>query len=320
MFGARKIINQDCSRGGAFLVSFVYEGRLGSIALLGRVSEGGHPMTGLTIRTAAGFGLAALLAGCASVPETIETEPTSMSYGSCDARMIALSVNSPVNGTNAIYALPNERVLVFEAGMVFDADGAPKAFHPNDPPDSLDFMRNAGRPGNWWSLAVDAYGRPFKQGYNEEEQGYYVSKTALHNPQVSDQSSVERYVNAQEVPYFALPTGPEARRAYEAAGVELGDLGVVYNSRTQTFAYGIYADTSHPNLLGEASIKLADDLGYQDTSPKTNKIVARENLYVVFPGSGQGWPRDVSDIREDSAELLMQWGGPERLAKCASEL
>ena len=36
-----------------------------------------------------------------------------------------------------------------EAGMMIDADGAYHAYHP-DNRSGLDYLGNAGRPGNWW--------------------------------------------------------------------------------------------------------------------------------------------------------------------------
>jgi len=38
--------------------------------------------------------------------------------------------------------------------MVVDADGAYHAFHPDDK-SGLDFLANAGHPGNWMGLVTD---------------------------------------------------------------------------------------------------------------------------------------------------------------------
>jgi hypothetical protein len=42
----------------------------------------------------------------------------------------------------------------YEAGLNIDADGAPHGYHP-DGRSGLDYLGNAGRPGNWWALVTD---------------------------------------------------------------------------------------------------------------------------------------------------------------------
>lgn len=77
----------------------------------------------LSARTGAGLaalGATALLAGCATPPQQTATG-TPLSHSACYNRVIAHQVNSP-DGDNAVYMLPNERALVFKAGMVIDAD------------------------------------------------------------------------------------------------------------------------------------------------------------------------------------------------------
>jgi hypothetical protein len=44
--------------------------------------------------------------------------------------------------------------LVYEAGLAVDADGAFRAYHPDDRR-GLDTIAHAGHPGNWWALATD---------------------------------------------------------------------------------------------------------------------------------------------------------------------
>ncbi len=52
--------------------------------------------------------------------------------------------------------------ITFDAGMTIDADGSPRAYHPVEG-FGLDFLGNAGRPGNWWALACRKDGRPWEQ-------------------------------------------------------------------------------------------------------------------------------------------------------------
>src|SRR5262249_49419827 len=58
------------------------------------------------------------------------------------------------------------RNFFYESGMAIDADGAFRAYHPNDRL-GLDSLAHAGHQGNWWALVTDngkASGRPIVQG------------------------------------------------------------------------------------------------------------------------------------------------------------
>jgi len=35
-------------------------------------------------------------------------------------------------------------------------------------------------------------------------------------------------------------------------------------------------------------------------------------VYLVFPGSGKGWPRSQQDIDQKGASLFSKWGGMEK--------
>ena len=56
-----------------------------------------------------------------------------------------------------------ESAFYFFTGMSIDADGAPKAYHPNGSPPGLDDLANAGHPGNWWGMIVTLGGTPVVQ-------------------------------------------------------------------------------------------------------------------------------------------------------------
>src|SRR5262249_14523893 len=148
----------------------------------------------------------------------------------------------------------------------------------------------------WTGIATDRFGKPFVQRRQDPFPGFFVSVTALTDPEVPDHANPERYVDARRVSYIALPGGERARAAYAAAGVRLGDLGIVYNAREGTIAPAVVADYSQPWLLGQGSIHLAEKLGYADTSPRHGPIADQENLYLIFPGSGLGFPRNLHDI------------------------
>ena len=86
--------------------------------------------------------------------------------------------------------------------MTICADGAPKAYHA-DNSKALDFLGNAGHPGNWWAIVTDngrPDGKPVVQGAGDPAPGYYVSMTAMPNPQFPLRDP-RRYVDATTIPY-----------------------------------------------------------------------------------------------------------------------
>ena len=97
------------------------------------------------------------------------------------------------------------------AGMAIDADGAngqtggvpvyaPKGFTPAP----LDFLANAGGPGNWFGVVTDTGeedGRPVKQNASGPAPGAYVSATSYRWPTLARIDPLA-YVDAAGVPYI----------------------------------------------------------------------------------------------------------------------
>jgi hypothetical protein len=192
----------------------------------------------------------------------------------------------------------------YEAGLDIDADGAPHAYHP-DGRSGLDYLGNAGRPGNWWALVTDngePSGRPIIQGANDPAPGFYISTTSLEDPNW-EREDTRRYVNAEAINFIVLP-------GRLGLGAELGDLAVVIHPETGVHVYAVYADVGPANKIGEASIALANAIGIP-SSPKTGGI-GHGIGYIVFPGSAQHWPLSQQEIDQNSATLFAKWGGIEK--------
>jgi hypothetical protein len=109
-------------------------------------------------------------------------------------------------GYSNIYTfLEDQRAYFYEAGMMIDADGAYRAYHP-DPGKGLDYLGNAGRPGNWWALVTDngkKTGTPIVQGPDDPAPGYYISTTSLQDSS-KKRTDPTQYVDAENVPEFTL--------------------------------------------------------------------------------------------------------------------
>lgn len=244
------------------------------------------------------------------------TGPTTAAKPTCNK--VALFSNA----AGVVFHVPGEDAIFYTAHMEIDADGAPNAYHPNRHNHAaLDFLDNAGHPGNWYGLAKDAHGNPYIQQPGNPAKhpypGFYVSQTPLTNPQYPD-DDVRHHVDASTVPYIVLPL----RHPH---GCQLGDLAAVCYAPTEDVRFAVYADKGPPWGLGESSIALAasfgfsTDLRWRHRQPRGKPPgVDRGVIFVVFKGSSRQypWPLSNADIDAKGRELFDRWGSIERLKCC----
>jgi hypothetical protein len=187
----------------------------------------------------------------------------------------------------------NDDILIFTSGMTIDADGSPRAYHP-DNVSGLDDLRNAGSPGGWVALAtID--GEPILQGPHDPAPSFFVSMTSLEDPSYPG-TSPAHFVNAEEVPYIALPP--------DLDGPELGDIAFVVNTRHEKSSAAIFADQSPSGRLGEGSIALARQLGINADARYGG--IDHGLIFVVFLDSGERSPLPVRDINARARSLHNQ--------------
>jgi len=199
-----------------------------------------------------------------------------------------------------------------EPGLMIDADGAYHAYHP-DGRSGLDYLGNAGRPGNWLALVTnngEASGRRVIQTDTDPAPGFYVSTTSLEDPNC-DRKDPRRYVNAEAVNFIVLP-------GRLGLGAKLGDFAVVIRPATGVYDYAVYADVGPASKIGEGSIALAAALGVP-SSPKSGGV-AHGIVYIVFPGSAQGWPLSQPEIDQYGAQLFARWGGLDKARESFPDL
>jgi hypothetical protein len=197
--------------------------------------------------------------------------------------------------------------------MAVDADGAPKAYNRNDAI-ALDNLANAGRPGNWWALVVDANGNPVVQTATDAAPGYFVSTTTLTNPAFPRQAS-GHYIDASTIPFIVMPGG-RFRNFTSAKPLRLGDVGVAYNRQNGKLCFAQFADTGPAGKIGEGSIALAAALGI-NPSPKNGGVNTRDVVYAVFASSGIGQGMPVTQINSTVQPLFESWGGLARIKSYA---
>ncbi|GEM_PF-1224161 len=214
---------------------------------------------------------------------------------------------------HSAWRLSGSTAFFYKSSMSIDADGAPNAYHPNDT--GIDFLGNAGRPGNWWALVTDNGrhdGNPVIQGSDDPFPGYYISTTALVDGKFPEKDP-RRYVDATRIPYIVLPNNSLIWNT----GVKKGDFAVVYYKKTQQLSFAIFADVGPKNELGEGSVKLAQNLGHDPfVNGRVRRGISEDVFYLVFPGSGNGKPRTIGEIETLTQALFDQWGGRQRLEIC----
>ncbi len=201
----------------------------------------------------------------------------------------------------------------FLSGMSIDADGSPRAYHPEDT--GLDALQHAGKAGHWWGIATytDSLGQeiPYVQDSLDPYPGYYVSTTSLTDARYREWDP-RKYVNSEKIPYIVLPA-----RLAQATGTRLGDLAYVYNRANGKSTAAIYADTGPAGKLGEGSIYLAKQLGI-DANPRRGGT--EENVvYVVFPGSGNRQPRLYDEMKKEVEQFLRKEEIKEFFKTCLKE-
>lgn len=208
-----------------------------------------------------------------------------------------------------VYETTDVCAAVFRGRFAVDADGAPKAYHQNNAI-ALDFLANAGRPGNWWALVTDANGVPRVQDNADPAPGYYVATTSLTNPGFpADRPS--HYIDASTIPFLVLPGG-RFRQFTSAKVLRLGDVGVAYNKLNGKFCFCQFAETGPADKIGEGSIALASRLGI-NADPKRGGLGTRDVIWTVFAGSGIGRGMSIEEINAAAQPIFEQWGGMARM-------
>jgi Fungal chitosanase of glycosyl hydrolase group 75 len=233
-------------------------------------------------------------------PRTLRSpRGTQLSYMEPESNGIRLLKR--ISHSNIKTHVDDDSTFFYEAGLDIDADGSPHAYHP-DGRSGLDYLSNAGRPGNWWALVTHngkPTGKPVIQKRNDPAPGFYVSTTTLQTPSFGRRDP-RRYVNSEAVNFIVLPRGLNL-------SAKLGDYAVVIRPKTGAIGYAVYADVGPARQIGEGSIALANALGIPSNA-KTGGV-ANGIVYIVFHGSSKALSPFQPDIDKAGAALFANWGG-----------
>ena len=198
--------------------------------------------------------------------------------------------------------------LIYKTGATVNGDGSPHCYHPDDS-QALDYLANAGEPGNWWGVHVDRLGEPVLQSIYHPAPGYYISTTALVDPGYPP-NHPEAYIDSERYPFCVVPGG-------FGEGWKLGDVGFCLNEKTKANMYCATADVGPTNHIGEVSMLLAKCLGLNHDPKKGG--TESGIVYVVFPGSDPLY-RPWDQKCQIAIDVFAKWGGTARLAKLLDQL
>jgi hypothetical protein len=167
----------------------------------------------------------------------------------------------------------------------------------------LDYLANAGEPGNFYGIVTDKNGEPYVQGPKDVAPGYYISATSLANPSYKESNPL-RFVDSTKINYIALPQNSKL------VGAKLGDYGLAINWKTGKQGFAVFADVggNADDEIGEGSIALAAALGVSG-NPKGGGG-DEDIVYVVFAGSSKGFPASQAVVDQGALLEFIKWGGP----------
>lgn len=200
--------------------------------------------------------------------------------------------------------------VCFRTGCMIDADGSPHAYAPDSSGlTALDYLGNAGSPGNWWGIACDGSGNPYLQSPWHPAPGFYVSTTALMNSKYSEDHP-SCYLDSERYCFAVLPGGKSFAK--------LGDVGMALNTQTGDNMYFALGDVGPKDQIGEGSMLLGRCLGL-NPSPKTGGTSKRIISYVILPDSDPGYT-DWETKCQTAMKLVDAWGGLARLTEISKNL
>ncbi len=208
----------------------------------------------------------------------------------------------------AVRQWPDTRASFFMAKLAVDADGAPRAYHPDDE-GSFDYLANLSVSDRHGIQGEDAVG---------PAPGFVVSATSLHKPH-GNPKDASTYVDASTIPYIVLPRATYPK--LDGMAPPLGCVALVVDTKSWISTGAIFADVGR--TVGEGSIALATRLGLNPFSrrhpPKVIGFDDKRFFYLVFPDVTVAYPWAPADIQAAAEAAFAAWGGQATLARLFPE-
>lgn len=177
----------------------------------------------------------------------------------------------------------------FKAGMSVDADGANGADGSGraayGPPGTkpLDYLANAGGPGNWWGIVTDRNGDPVVQGMEDPAPGYYISTTSYQRRVDGEgkslpKTSTYRYLDSATEFFIVVPSHWRSI----VRGVVLGCRATITDTTTVNTIEAVVGDFGPRSHIGEASMACAAAFGL-NPNPKNGGTEREKFIYTFYP-------------------------------------
>ena len=269
------------------------------------------------------------------------------------------------NGLTAVWADAKTTSLLFIDGLNVNTDGTSRSYSVSDfwgERTALNNLCNAmsdacaglnkdalkqrrlltqSAADNGWPSAQLAQTRispsiiPFKGGKPcPAVNGFLISATALHKPQINDVCEQSNYVDALQTPAIVIPKDPAKNVPSEFRGrnAKVGDLVVTLLRDAMQPVFAVVGDTGPVGELGEGSVALngkllgksAPPLNYQELRGKGafkgQAWTVPPTVVIIFPGTRSESDPWMSPERIDPAarERFEAWGGVARAKACAT--
>jgi hypothetical protein len=188
-------------------------------------------------------------------------------------------------GGDPVYWDEDESKIWYTGELTIDADGCPRAYGPEGCyPEPLDYLGNAGYPGNWWGIATDSFGNPFIQEEDYPKKwpypGLYISTTAYLWKQYNS-NDCRHYVDSENILFTVIPGNVRTAVPPKFLGCNCR----VTDNQTQKVAEGIpCCDVGPSSHLGEGSIALASFFGLNPSPKNGGSSDSSRFLWEFWPG------------------------------------
>lgn len=163
--------------------------------------------------------------------------------------------------------------------LTIDADGCPHAYGPEGT-EPLDYLANAGYPGNWWGVVTTSQGVPYVQKGSDAKKapwpGYYLSTTA-YLVAGYEKYDARRYVDSEFVPFAVVPGGVRMSIPEKFMGCKV----IVTDMKTDKELECACCDVGPSSHLGEASMAAAEYFGL-NPDPKVGGSSDRSRWHYRF--------------------------------------
>lgn len=168
-------------------------------------------------------------------------------------------------------------VVFGPVGLTVDADGSPRCYGPAGTK-PMDYLANAGHPGNWWGIVVDERGFPAVQKEGDPCPGYYISTTSYQRAPFHH-NDPRRYLDSETIRFIVVP----APLRKMVGPVVLGCRATVHDAVTGKECECVVGDFGPSTHLGEGSIAVAQFFGV-NSGPKSGGTDERRFIYTIYPG------------------------------------